>query len=477
MLPKFLLHTYGFFRSVVAYFLPLQIVIIIKFSLGTLKILELNLLPLEYKKSSVMNQPTVPNLFYLIRQGSLQNNRFVSEPANRVSQSTLRILQWNVDGLSTKVHELRQRHQLEKVNICLTQETKLTPKGQTPDFPGFSAIRQDRPASHRGGGLLTLVKEGIVYQRIAEVYQPLMENQSIQIQLSRRRWATIHSLYAAPIRGQDTLVLAPTEPGNLFLTGGDPNAHSPLWDEHQPADQRGELEGRPAIEKGLPISYAQWLRDFLSNRKAKVQINGDRGRQLPLRQGLHQGSVLSPLLFLLYNDDLRRVIPENVDVAMFADDVSLFSSHPNKEVPEAAIQEAITIMAEWSRCHKLTLNTSKCDVAFFINNSKEARWQPSVQLDGTTLNATSLTKFLGVTIDRAHSFGPHVTAVVSKAAYRCRVLTSITSKGGAGGKFNSSRSMGHFISVLSTTLPQLDNPTGPKQSSPHHHRTAQNHPS
>ncbi len=77
---------------------------------------------------------------------------------------------------------------------------------------------------------------------------------------------------------------------------------------------------------------------------------------------------------------------------MFADDVSLFSSHPNKDVAEAAIQEAITIVAEWSRCRKLTLNTSKYEVAFFTINSKEARWQPSVQLDGTTLNTTSLPK-------------------------------------------------------------------------------------
>ncbi len=55
---------------------------------------------------------------------------------------------------------------------------------------------------------------------------------------------------------------------------------------------------------------------------------------------------MSPLFFLLYVDDLRRVIPENVEVAMFADDVSLFSSHPNKEVAEAAVQEAITNVAE-----------------------------------------------------------------------------------------------------------------------------------
>ncbi len=132
------------------------------------------------------------------------------------------------NGLSTKVHELRQRLQLEKIDICLIQETKLTSKDPTLAFPSFSAIRHDHPASYPGGGLLALVKEGIVYQRIAEVYQPPMEKQSIQIQLSSRRWATFHNLYAAPIRGQDTLALAPTEPGNLFLAGGDLNAHSPL---------------------------------------------------------------------------------------------------------------------------------------------------------------------------------------------------------------------------------------------------------
>ncbi len=82
--------------------------------------------------------------------------------------------------------------------------------------------------------------------------------------------------------------------------------------------------------------------------------------------------MLSPLLFLLYIDDHRRVLPENVEVALFADDVSLFSSHINEEIAEASMQEAITNVAEWSRCHKHTLNTRKCEVAFFTNNSKKA---------------------------------------------------------------------------------------------------------
>ncbi len=87
---------------------------------------------------------------------------------------------------------------------------------------------------------------------------------------------------------------------------------------------------------------------------------------------------------------------------MFADDVSLFSSQPNKEVAEAAIQEAITNVAEWSRCRNLTINTSKCEVVFFTNNSKEARWQPTVQLEVALITTTSLPKFLGVTFPSDH---------------------------------------------------------------------------
>ncbi len=89
---------------------------------------------------------------------------------------------------------------------------------------------------------------------------------------------------------------------------------------------------------------------------------------------------------------------------MFADDFSHFNSHPNKEVAEAAIQESLTSVAEWSRRRKLTLSASKCDFAFFTINSKDAHWQHSLQLDGVLLTTTSLSKFLAVIIGRALFF-------------------------------------------------------------------------
>ncbi len=76
----------------------------------------------------------------------------------------------------------------------------------------------------------------------------------------------------------------------------------------------------------------------------------------------------------------------------------------------------------------MTLNTEKCEVAFFTSNLHEARWQPTIHLEGQPLRFTPLPKLLGVTLDRALSFGQHIANITAKAAGRCRVLTSLTSK-------------------------------------------------
>ncbi len=68
--------------------------------------------------------------------------------------------------------------------MCLIRGTKLVEKEY---FPDYNSIRVDRPSTHRGGGLLTLVKEDKVFQRATENYSPLLERLPIQIQLSRRR--------------------------------------------------------------------------------------------------------------------------------------------------------------------------------------------------------------------------------------------------------------------------------------------------
>ncbi len=82
---------------------------------------------------------------------------------------------------------------------------------------------------------------------------------------------------------------------------------------------------------------------------------------------------MSPLLFLLYIDDLRSVVRETVKVALFADDVSLISIHHNKLVAEKELECGVTAVAEWSTSKKMVLNADKCEVTFFFTNSHECR--------------------------------------------------------------------------------------------------------
>ena len=75
--------------------------------------------------------------------------------------------------------------------------------------------------------------------------------------------------------------------------------------------------------KGVSTRIVRWVAGFLSNRLAKVRLNGILSRPQVLREGLPQGSVLSPLLFLFFIDSLRDSVPAGVEVSLYADDVAL----------------------------------------------------------------------------------------------------------------------------------------------------------
>ncbi len=106
---------------------------------------------------------------------------------------------------------------------------------------------------------------------------------------------------------------------------------------------------------------------------ARVQISGERGDFAPPRHGLWQGAALSPPLFLLFLDDLL----ETRKVALFADYVSLVSSHDNKLAAEKELQRAVTAVTKWSTSKLMVLNADKYEVTFFSTNSHEANWQPT----------------------------------------------------------------------------------------------------
>ena len=85
------------------------------------------------------------------------------------------------------------------------------------------------------------------------------------------------------------------------------------------------------MQQGVPFSILKWIRAFLQNRTAAVKFNGTLSNTRQMKQGLPQGSVLSPLLFLFYINNLADELPETIVNSMFADDVAILAIRPSLE--------------------------------------------------------------------------------------------------------------------------------------------------
>ena len=182
------------------------------------------------------------------------------------------------------------------------------------------------------------------------------------------------------------------------------------------------------LDLGIPMKIMKWVRAFLFNRRAVAQVNNTTSSSVAMRQGLPQGSVLSPLLFLFYINGLEGVIPEGVDKALFADDASVWAQDTDLKRAEQRVQLAVEAIYAWSLKKKMELNVLKSEATFFSNSSKEAQWSPKITLAGTQMPFNDSPKFLGVHLDRTLSFQTHVLYAAGKVSQRCRILASLASK-------------------------------------------------
>ena len=168
------------------------------------------------------------------------------------------------------------------------------------------------------------------------------------------------------------------------------------------------------IDKGVPLAIVKWCWSFLADRRAMVRLDGITGKSMKMHQGVLQGSVLSPLFFLFYIDGVREVIPEGVNISLYADDIAIWAQDSDKTKAQDMVQEAINKIANWSTSYKLALNPGKCEVNLFSTSPNDAKWTPVIKMGQYVLKHNKTPTFLGVTYDRSLSFRPHVLQVKTR---------------------------------------------------------------
>ena len=154
----------------------------------------------------------------------------------------------------------------------------------------------------------------------------------------------------------------------------------------------------------------EWTRDFLSGRMQQVVVNGKSSEWHEVTSGIPQGSVLGPLMFVIYINDL----PENVtsQVYLFADDTKIYNTIKNEE-DKAILQEDLEKLTQWSDTWLLRFHPQKCKHLHIGHGDPNPNYE--YRLMGNTLEKVHEEKDLGVTIDEKLKFEKHISEKVKKA--------------------------------------------------------------
>ena len=161
------------------------------------------------------------------------------------------------------------------------------------------------------------------------------------------------------------------------------------------------------------------IHSYLTDRWQFVDFNGHKSCYLPIKTGVPQGSVLGPLLFLVYINDLPLV--SNVfDMLMYADDTTLYCNI-NQNISEEVINVELLKLWDWLGANKLSLNIAKTKYMVF-HTSKRNMIYPNLKVNNNTIERVTEFNFLGVILHSHMTWNKHINHISMKIARSIGIL-------------------------------------------------------
>ena len=162
---------------------------------------------------------------------------------------------------------------------------------------------------------------------------------------------------------------------------------------------------------GISGPTLYWIKSFLSDRTQHVSINGSHSALANVTSGVPQGSVLGPVLFLLYINDITNQIQSNI--RLFADD-SIVYREIRSPADHQILQTDIQMLTDWSKKWQMNFNTSKCHLLTITHKPKPSEF--TYTISNQPISRVNSHPYLGVTIDAKLSWSKHIQGTASKSA-------------------------------------------------------------
>ena len=177
------------------------------------------------------------------------------------------------------------------------------------------------------------------------------------------------------------------------------------------------------LQKQICGNMYHWIANYLFQRTARVKLDGHLSNRVKLREGVPQGRVISPTLFVVFIDDITDNLTRHISRALHADDLAIWTAAEQTTTATVRMQTAINSISSWADKWMVTINRTKTEATIFSLSPKKETL--CLKIDNEELPQQETPTYLGVKLDRKLTWTPYINSMEAKARKKMGIMKKL----------------------------------------------------
>ena len=177
------------------------------------------------------------------------------------------------------------------------------------------------------------------------------------------------------------------------------------------------------LKSGINGCMFNWIKSFLCHRSARVKLNNSLSSKVKIRQGVPQGGVISPTLFLVFINDITEGLSRHISRALHADDFAIWNASESIATAQVRMQDALNNTSKWAKDWCVTINSLKTvATCFSLSNIRE---KFNLTINNQQIPQDDTPTYLGIKLDKRITWNPHIKEMEKRATKRLSIMKKL----------------------------------------------------